>query len=258
MTSLQDSGQPTRRKLRHAPVVEALLDIRVVPRPDASIDELRALDDHYRAEYPERKEKKKASFQFKFDVTESNAAPQAEATAPEPHGFMYSDKGQKNRVQIALNGFTQNVLAPYADFETLIGRARPNWEAFKSVTRPLAISRIAVRYINELRLPIGEPIESNLIAFPNIPPTLPQTVSDFALRLTIHHETLGARAIVNQVSQGLVDQTGLQVFLDIDAIIEKQIDIDSPELWDRFQALREFKNDIFFDVLSKALLEKYK
>jgi uncharacterized protein (TIGR04255 family) len=237
--------------------LEALLDIRVVPRPDAKVEDLAALDAEFLADYPDRKEKRKASFELAINIKDGKVGPQAVASS-HPQGFMYSDREQKNRVQVALDGFTQNVLAPYADFESLLTRARTNWTAFARAVKPRSISRIAVRYINKLHLPVTENIERNLLTFPVIPSAVPQLVSDFAIRMTLHKQSIAAHAIVNQVSQGNVDDEGLQVFLDIDAVIERQIDVDDPTIWDKFEALRAYKNDIFFSFVSPSLMEKYR
>jgi uncharacterized protein (TIGR04255 family) len=114
-----------------------------------------------------------------------------------------------------------------------------------------------VRYINEVRLPMNEPIESNLLTFPVLPPAVPQHVSDFAFRITVHEPSIHALAILTQLSKGVVDSAGLQVLVDIDAIMENPAAVHQSNLWDRFELLRVLKNDVFFSILSPQLLEKY-
>lgn len=243
-----------QRKLSKAPVIEALLDIRVVPREGLTFGDLKPLESLVATDYPDREEKRAAT--FTFALKDAKAQANAEMSG-EPVGTMHTDQEKRNRVQFDLSGFTQNVLAPYVDFETLVAKARPNWEAYVRTSQPRSIARMAVRYINQVRLPVQEPIESNLLTFPILPPAVPQLVSDFAFRITVHDSSRDAKAIITQASKGVVDAQGLQVILDIDAIMENQLAVDDSNLWARFDALRALKNDVFFSILSPQLLEKY-
>lgn len=253
MTS-KPAPRPARRKLSRAPVIEALLDIRVVPREGLTFADLKPLDALVAKDYPEREEKRAAT--FTFAVKDAKAQANAEMSG-EPVGTMHTDRAKRNRVQFDLNGFTQNVLAPYADFETLVAKARPHWEAYVKTSQPRSIARMAVRYINQVRLPLQESLESNLLTFPVLPPAVPQQVSDFAFRITVHDPPREAVAIITQASKGVVDAQGLQVIVDIDAIMENQLAVDDSNLWARFETLRGLKNDVFFSILSPQLLEKY-
>ncbi len=235
-------------------MLEALLDIRVVPREGLKFADLEPLGAFVAKEYPHREEKRAAT--FTFSVKEAKAHANAEMSG-DPIGTMHSDEANHNRVQFDLNGITQNVVAPYADFETLVAKARPNWEQYVQVTAPKAISRIAVRYINQIRLPLSEPVESNLLTFPVLPAKMPQQVSDFAFRITVHDSHRDAVAIITEASKGQIDAQGLQVIVDIDAFMENQLSIDDSNLWARFETLRDLKNEVFFSILSPQLLEKY-
>jgi uncharacterized protein (TIGR04255 family) len=244
------------RHLSKAPLVEALLDIRVAPRMGLTFNDLEPLRAAYGREYAKVVETRTAGLHFELPTGVKLEAI-ARATAA-PAGLMFFDATGKNRVQASLDEFTQNVLAPYADFESLLAKARANWGEYRRVTAPLSITRISLRYVNELRLPrSGEKIEEFLPVIPSIPATLPQGLSDFAFRMTIDNPKIRARAIVNQIFQGTVDESGVQVILDIDAIQERQIPVDDTKLWDSFAELRAFKNDIFFEFVSERLLEKY-
>lgn len=249
---------PSSRHLPNAPILEALLDIRVVPRPDAKFEELASLRAHYRDKYPTDATKKQAGIQFEIDATTPEVAAKVTRSEPQLTGIEFIGSDKRYRIQVALGEFTQNVLGKYADFESLLSEAIPSWEAYVEVMRPLSISRIALRYVNDLRLPRDmAKFEDYLAVMPSVPPKLPQTLSDFAFRMTLHKPEVGAKAIVNEVFQGVVEEKGVQVLLDIDAIQERQIDIDDRGLWDRFAALRQFKNDIFFEFVTERLLEKY-
>jgi len=248
---------PAPRHLRNAPIVEALLDIQVVPRADARFEDLVPLLDAYQPQYKKVADKRAAEFQVEINASLPEAEAKARSTSL-PVGFMLASENGRSRVQVAINEFTQNVLGQYADFDSLVAEAKPNWEIFRGKFGPLSISRIALRYINDLRLPLEmAQFEDYLPVMPSIPAALPQGLSDFVFRMTIDNPAVDAKAVVNQMFQGEINEKGVRVILDIDAIIEKQIDTDDARLWDRFSDLRKFKNDIFFNFVTERLLERY-
>ncbi len=247
----------TQRHLRNAPLAEALLDIQVIPRDGLSISEFDRLDPALAGRYKRRGTKRQGGFEVQLDM-KVDASESIAKSRSVPIGYLYADETGKRLLQASVGGFTQNILKPYPTFEVLIEEAKTNWAKYIEVAQPTAISRIALRYINDLRLPITDVhFEDFLTASPIVPAGLPQTVSDFATRVTIDNHDLGAKAIVNQLFQGVVDDQGVQVILDIDAISDRPLEARDPKLWDRVSQLRQFKNDIFFSFVTEKLLERY-
>ncbi len=190
--------------------------------------------------------------------------PAAEATTKATttqEGFVLRDESGKRLTQVMLGGFTQNLLKPYSDFESLVEEAKRNWQIYVDFAKPQRIIRTALRYINDLRVPVrpDTPFERYVPFVPMIPASLPQTTLDFASRVTIVDERLDAKAIVAQLFPGEINDEGAQVILDIDAYSERALSIDDhAALWNRFEELRKFKNDIFFSFTTPELLERYK
>jgi uncharacterized protein (TIGR04255 family) len=250
-----------QRHLNHAPLVEALLDIRVAPNPKTTLEQLSAIDSRLAPRYARKGEKRRAGVHVHFD-RDLGASAKASMS---PEGFVFQDIEGKRIVQVTLDGFTQNLLKPYSDFDALIKEAKTNWDAFVDVARPQQITRIALRYINDLRLPASKEMRfENFMPFaPQIPPNLSQMTSDFATnanfasRIAIEDDELNARVIVAQLFQGVVDSDGVQVILDIDAICDDELKVGDPRLWERFKALRKLKNDVFFSYTTDPLLEQY-
>jgi len=246
-----------QRHLTNAPLAEALLDIQVIQKQGLTVSDLGPMESALEGKYKRRGVKRQGGFQVNLDM-QSESSEGIAKTRSSPIGYMYSDLSEKKLLQVSLGAFTQNVLKPYSSFEDLVAEAKENWARYVEVTRPIAISRVALRYINDLRLPAtGEPFEDFLTASPMVPSELPQTVSDFASRVTIDNHRLGMKAIVNQLFQGVIDDRGIQVILDIDAISEGQLDASDARLWDCVAQLRQFKNDIFFSFVTDRLLERY-
>lgn len=245
--------------LSNAPLVEALLDIRVEPAPGLSLEQLTQIADQMSGRYPARGERRTAGIAVLLDASTTESTTKATTTA---EGFVLRDVEGKRLAQVTLGGFTQNLLKPYSDFESLVEEAQRNWRIYVDLAKPQRIVRTALRYINDLRVPVrgNIPFEKFLPFVPMIPPSLPQTTIDFASRVTIMDPKLEAKAIVAQLFSGAFeDDEGAQVILDIDAISERALPIeDEAALWKRFEDLRQLKNEIFFSYTTPELLEKYK
>lgn len=248
---------PKPRPLRHAPLVEALLEIKVEPSPTCDLTCIERAAQALAPTY--RRQGDRTRTQFEVTVSPDQDAKAKAITARE--GLVLRDQSEKRVVQLTLGAFTQNILKPYSTFENLVEEARRNWQVYVDVARPKRVLSCELRYINDLRLPLGpvEPFEHFMPFVPSIPAEVSQLTSDFATRMTIHDDAKQARAVVSQLYQGGTDDEGLaQVFLDIHAISDLKFDVDDKTmLWRTFDTLREFKNEIFFSYTSEALLERY-
>ena len=138
----EESSVARQRHLNKAPILEAILNIRVVPRNDAKFEDLMPLESALAPRYRKSGEKRNTDLTLK--VTADGSEPVVLTRNPSLVGLMFSSEDDQYRVQTAATEFTQNVLRPYPDFETLVDEAKGNWEKYKAATRPLSISRIAL------------------------------------------------------------------------------------------------------------------
>jgi hypothetical protein len=71
-----------------------------------------------------------------------------------PIGWRFVSPDKLHVFQARLNGFTFSRLPPYVDWESFRTEARRLWDLYRAVANPIAPTRIAVRYINRLDLPL--------------------------------------------------------------------------------------------------------
>src|SRR5439155_19957410 len=115
-------------------------------------------------------------------------------------GSRFDATDGKTVAQFRSDGFTLNRLKPYEDWRTLWNEAKRLWLVYVEHVKPVGVTRLALRYINELQLPLepGEDFALYLAAPPNIPAELPQHLSDFAVRAHLHEPSSGLAAVVTQ------------------------------------------------------------
>jgi uncharacterized protein (TIGR04255 family) len=245
------------RHLTRAPLTEALLDFRVQPRDGTLIEDLLRIELKLSADYPIRKAKNQNRFEVKFEQKDGAAQGTTEVSAT-TIGYAFQSKDQQRIVQMARDGFTLNFLPPYSDGDTLMAEARAIWAKYVEVMQPIKITRVALRYINQIRLPLNmKDFGDYLTASPQIPAGLPQELSNFFSRVVIVNTKIGAQAGVAQAVPGEADERGLAYTLDIDAFFDGDFDVEDGAVWSKVAELRKFKNDIFFEYLTDKLLEKY-
>jgi len=241
--------------LDRAPITEALIDLQVELAPEVNLGVLEAVQAPIRERYPRRQARDEWRGQIHFQRGE---APQIGEPVGGRNGFMFRSLDDLQVVQARLDGFTFSRLKEYQDWQHLRNEARELWDVYRNVARPVAVTRVAVRYINRIPLPL--PIE-DLGAWLNtrleMPGGLPPT-QGFFLRLVIPFTDANARAIVMQtIEQGSHEET-LPIIFDIDVFRQQRFAVDSPDVWGSLEDLREIKNEIFFRSLQPETIALFR
>lgn len=241
------------RHLTNAPIVEALLDIRVKLPSDTVVTTLDSIHKLISGEYPGRQERR--SWESKFEVKKGELLPPQQKFRG-VDGYRYISEDEKQVIQARLNGFSFSRLRPYQTWERLRDEAFRHWKRYVEIAHPETITRVALRYINrlEIALPI-ELFEDWLTAPPIIPESLPQAVSSFLTRIVIRKEPIG-NAIITQALEAEKDNM-LPIILDVDVFEQREFPVEGKEAWEKLEELHIFKNEIFFGSITQKTMELY-
>jgi len=246
---------PTPRHLKNAPITEAIIDLRVKARPDLRAEELAAVKNQVSTRLPKVEEMR--GLQATFQVLKGEGQPPVVQDLG-LQGYLFKSQDEKIIAQFRIDGFTLNRLRPYTSWEDIFPQAMELWRLYLEVAKPLAVTRLALRYINHVPLPAGvEKFENYLRAAPVIPSELPQYVSSFLTRVTIHDPEASVSAHVTQALQPTTDTHRLTVILDIDAYKEPDLSPEDPAIERTFSQLRASKNLIFFNSLTDETLRQF-
>jgi uncharacterized protein (TIGR04255 family) len=241
--------------LKNAPITEALIDIRVKLHSEIDVKIIDSIYDSIKEQYPERLEQKITGAQFEFKAGDTGEIKPIEAKI---NGYRYISSDKKRIVQTMLDGFTFSWLHPYIKWENLRNEANRLWKFYADITSPESITRVALRYINNLNIPMPiEDYSDYLTAPPIVPEELPQGVGSFLTRVVIHEPSIDAHAIITQALDRIVDPKVAPVILDIDVFKLKTEGIEEKDAWETLEKLRNFKNKIFFSSISNKLKEMY-
>lgn len=241
----------------NAPITEALLDIRVQLPKDINLQILESFHDRIKEKFPDKQKRVfiKAGFKFSPEGVTSEIPVQSGG----PDGFLFRSPIENKVVQARLDGFTFNKLKPYEKWETFSSEARQLWNLFTEIARPITITRIALRYINriEIPLPIKE-FKDYILTVPDSPPDLPLNVSHFFMSVVCGKPEIQAKAQLNETLEAVTPNNTLPLILDIDVYRETTFEGNSDVIWAEFEKLRDFKNEIFFKSITKKTEELFK
>lgn len=243
-----------RRFLRNAPIREAIIDVRITPTIDPS--KLATLAEGLKQTFPKQDTLRQGT--FGFEIASGELKPSTIESGV--RGRLLASEDGKYVLQMRSDGFTFSRLPPYETWERMRQNAKPLWDTYVAAAGASTVSRIAVRYINvmPLPLPIGD-FDEYLTAPPQVPAALPQELAGFFSRVIIVSRNIDALAVVTQALEPQAEQK-VPVILDIDVYREvpaAEWSASDPRIWDTLDQLREFKNQVFFECITEKTAELF-
>lgn len=244
------------RHLHRAPIIEALIDLRVVMPEGLTIESLerslQPLDFGYYVKSPISQ----GTIEFRAPP---GGQPFESATQASVVGYRLHSDDERYVVQWQVGGITVSRLQPYQDWPTLLAECQRLWQIYAARCRPVRVSRVAARYINDLRLPLasGESYQLFLNRFVELPEGAPQAVEAFFQRFQLVDVSSGGRVALSLSQKGVREGEPAQVILDIDAFKERDMAADAAEIWSELEQLRVLKNRCFFSTITDRAAELY-
>lgn len=254
MTGAADRNRA--RTLVNAPIREALIDLRCeLPEgQDAeALAEFEAAHASIAAEFPAMEN----SFATNVSAEFRGGADAAVAASTVLRGYHFKNAQGDRIVQFRLDGFTYNKLRPYATWAELRTEAEVLWAKYCALLPGVQVTRLGVRYINEIRVPPGVGFETVFVDPLRRPLGFREgQVQESLERLQVSSRSGLERAIVTRLARE--ESGGLAVILDIDAFaLAPEGSFEVGEVWGRIARLRDRKNEIFFSSLAARGIEMY-
>jgi uncharacterized protein (TIGR04255 family) len=249
---------PARAPYPKAPITEALIDIRVTLPGEITVADLARVNIGEEIGYSQRRNR--FAIEGQIAIGEQAIGEQVGTATRQTHvGYDFLSGDERQIVQVRLDGFTFSRLAPYDCWETFRKEARRLWELYRAVVEPVSVTRVAVRYINRLDLPLPlEDFKDYLRTVPEVSPDLPQGLSGLLMQLAIPQEDLGAVLLLNEALLPSPDPDTVSILLDIDLFRELETSIDEEELWPILDQFRIRKNDVFEACITERTRELFR
>ncbi|WP_416670408.1 TIGR04255 family protein [Egbenema bharatensis] len=229
-----------RRHYSRAPITEAVIDLRVNLPQGATLAALADVHMSIAADYPNQES-------LLVIQGEMSAGESIGATASQTQiGFGYASSDRKQIVQVRLDGFAFSRLAPYEHWEQFRDEAKRLWEIYQTAIHPTSITRLAVRYINRLDLPLPmKDFKDYLRVFPEVPPDLSESLNGYFMQLQIPSPEVEATLLLNQAIIPTSDDSVVSVLLDIDLFKLCDVSVEEMSFWNILERLHEKTDQIF-------------
>lgn len=232
----------SRQLYSRTPITEAVIEFRAKLPEEVKLDTLAQIGFEIRSDYPMREEMFVISGSMTVGDTVGATASQTQI------GYRFFSDDQKQILQVRLDGFSFSRLAPYERWETFRNEAKRLWSIYQSLANPQTLTRLAVRYINRLDLPLPiKDLKDYLRIVPEISPDLPQGLSGYFMQLQIPHEDLDAMLVLNETLVPPPKPDVASILLDIDLFQEWDRPNDEIKLWDSMEQLH-FRVDQIFEA----------
>ncbi len=241
-----------QRHLANAPIREALIDLRV--KTSSTIEDVRKCVTDQNDRYPKRTSIVRGGFGLSLEAGQSKIAHHN----LEEMGYRMDSSNGKDIVQFRLDGFTFSRLSPYVTWEEMRDEAKAQWNRYASCLGIEAVTRIAVRYINVMELPLaGAKLSEFLTAPPILPTSLSLSMSSFIQRIVVQDPDTSAAVIVTQAVEAIASNGKSPITLDLDVFRDTDMDPRDGEIWEYLESLRKLKNTVFFGCITEPTAELF-
>lgn len=169
-------------------------------------------------------------------------------TSEQQIGFWFRSEDNLRTFQATLEGFSFNRLAPYESWEEFNSNAKSMWEIYKEICQPIHVTRVAIRYINQINIPANELIELKdyLSTVPEVSSSLPQkALQSFFMQLQIPQQDLDCMLIINEAIALPTNPEIVTVILDLDLFRHQIWESNDEDIWRFLEKLRNRKNEVF-------------
>jgi len=248
-------------QLPNAPIKEAVIDIQITSEL-LKVEQLEGLLKKLPSGYTESKPITETYVEFGVGAKGKNIL---EKNDTDIIGYRIENDDSNFIVQLKKTGFTLSKLPPYDSWATFKNEAQELWSIYSDIVPDFKFSRLAVRYINEVPLPLlsnkGQSIEFDdyLINGPQLPNNMGTVVNSFFSRIVIPWPDLKTTIIVIQALKEInADDSKAIVILDFDISRVNVADFSETEMWEFFDKLRDLKNKAFVGSLTSKAMELFK
>lgn len=229
-----------RRHYSKAPITEALIDLQVNLPSEATLAGLNDLFSSISIEYPNQEAQLIVQGQVTGGANVSATANQTQI------GHVFSTHDRKQIFNARLDGFTFSQLAPYERWEFFRDEAKRLWSIYQDAMKPTAVTRLAVRYINRLDIPLPiSDLKNFLRTVPEVSADLPQGLSGYFMQLQLPQEDIGAVVILNQAMIPPPSIEFVSILLDIDVFQDYASPSSDDIFWHHIEKLHSRIDQVF-------------
>ena len=228
----------------HPPIVEAIFDVFTESPLAIELDAIEKLHSQISDQYT--KPQPRHQFESKFEIRDGNAV-NSETINLGVDGYLFWANDHCQVVQFRKDGFSFNRLKPYQGWDGHFPEVLKLWEIFSRQFRPSAITRTALRFINQIEIP---DLQGDLKKYLKNPPQAPDagnmgSIENFISKIQIAFQGSNVKVNVTQTYGQKIKPNVRPLILDIDAYSVERYESETDQVAGVFRTLRSVKNTVF-------------
>ncbi len=243
----------------NAPITEAVIDLVFEFDTTPTIEALGELADELNPPFDQRQPINQV--EMALDMSEMGVGANTKPSASfQQLGLRLSNSDLTRITQLRVNGANFSHMQPYTRWETFSVEALKVFDGYIKRFSPRAVSRMALRYINQIEVPQDSEIDVYLNISPRLLPDLPQIVAGYFVQLQLPQIDLGPNwhAIVNTGIGPAANLDNMNLLLDIDVYVQESVPATTESITAVLAKLRDRKNKIFESAITSTTREMIK
>jgi uncharacterized protein (TIGR04255 family) len=239
-----------------APIAEALLEIQVVNPPFTEEEKPLSFYEFVAARFPQKQARVKHEVTVHVGEVQPQTAPDSEVC-----GYFFTSPENGKVVYAGKDSYSFHKLRPYENWNAFRVEARELWGLYRTHLQPTNVSRVSVRNINRIEVPLPiRDLRDYCLLFPDLPAQLPQSLSEFFMRFVIPDSESATTGIITLTFEPpKADESILGLILDIDVFQEFAVlSPDEERIWDTLETLRDYKNRIFMSSTTETAKQLFR
>jgi len=240
------------KRFKNPPIVEAIIAVTIQPLPESSLATLMNLSAEVAIlGYALETAMTQHALEFAIEKGVSRAS-----NRDEVRGYQFFSADRRFAFQILRTGMIFSQLGHYESWELFTAEAKKIWDVYQTAIGEVSLVQYAVRYINKIFIPLGEPTENYIRLYISVPPDLPQIIFNPYLRLSF--------ALSNPVGilthqQGILphEKEGFASTLLDNEFTFLATDLAPDALWTTINSVRETKDYYFLNMLTDKMKETF-
>lgn len=248
-------NRSTVKKTSYArpPITEAVIGVNVAtPLESKALDKANG---RFLKHYPQHQSVQNVSFKVAL-----NAEGQANADGTVEKGYKRFNADVNELLVLWHSAFIVSQLAPYPGWDIFFARFVRDWKIWKRAVGFQSISRIGVRFINRIDIPIFDNTvkhETYLNIYPKLPDTL-ENIGPYAVQAVVPLNDIQCNLTLNSASVPSPILEHGSFLLDLDIAKDTGLPQKDNDIFDLLNKIREKKNEVFESCVSDNARELFR
>ncbi len=239
--------------LSNNPIHETVIEFRFYPYLEDQQIDIEELGEFIRKEYPNKQDIKQSDVQ----ITIGANSPPPKITNLEPI-FSYQSEDLNITAILAEDRVSLTWKNEYPGWEVFSNKWLDLWQVLQKNSNIKTISRLGVRFINHIKVPVGEVLDFDdfLTHGPIVPgESTPKTLHSFSHRAVFTNGDIECYA---NFLQAFKLEEKPKIVLDIDVFTINNLKPEIDQIKEKLGQIREYKNQLFSGSITPETKALYK